>query len=148
MPDDYVGDGDVKIELYKRIADLKTQEELKEVLAATEDRFGSVPDSVYNLFLVARLKILAEKLGIVAISQQNHNFKVTFRGLNNISAAAISQLLAKFGRRFEFKMTEALEMTVKCGKLSQVKALLFLIKILVFLDDIPEKKKDKAGISE
>lgn len=145
LPDDYVGDGDVKIELYKRIADLKTQEELKEVLAATEDRFGSVPDSVYNLFLVARLKILAEKLGIVAISQQNHNFKVTFRGLNNISAAAISQLLAKFGRRFEFKMTEALEMTVKCGKLSQVKALLFLIKILVFLDAIPEKKQDKAG---
>lgn len=145
LPDDYVGDGDVKIELYKKIADLKTHEELKEVLAATEDRFGSIPDSVYNLFLVARLKLLAEKLGISTISQQSHNFKVTFKGLNNISADDISRLMAKFGRRFSFKMTETLEMTVKCGNLNQVKALLFLIKILVFLETPQEKKQEKAG---
>ncbi|MDO4542137.1 MAG: helicase-related protein, partial [Bacillota bacterium] len=145
LPDDYVGDGDVKIELYKLIADLKSHEELKEVLAATEDRFGSIPDSVYNLFLVARLKLLGENLGITSISQQNHNFIVTFKGLNSISAEDISNLMAKFGRRFSFKMAESLEVTVKCGNLPPVKALLFLIKILVFLSASQEKKSKKAG---
>ncbi|MEG2658254.1 MAG: TRCF domain-containing protein, partial [Clostridiales bacterium] len=117
---------------YKKIAELKTHTELKSLLSEVEDRFGSVPDSVYHLFLVARLKILAEKLGIVTISQQKDNFKVTFKGLNNIDGKDISALIEKFGKRFEFKMGEALEIIVKCGKLSNIKALLFLIKILVF----------------
>ncbi|MEG2406148.1 MAG: transcription-repair coupling factor [Clostridiales bacterium] len=142
LPDDYVGDGDVKIELYKKIAELKTHTELKSLLSEVEDRFGSVPDSVYHLFLVARLKILAEKLGIVTISQQKDNFKVTFKGLNNIDGKDISALIEKFGKRFEFKMGEALEIIVKCGKLSNIKALLFLIKILVFTLEQKETEVD------
>ncbi len=145
LPDTYAGDDDVKIELYKKIADLRDQESLKSLLAETEDRFGSIPDSVYNLFLVARLKILGEKLGIVSIIQRGHDFKIVFKDLKQIAAGDISRLIGKFGRRFEFKMTSVLEVTVKCGQLSSVKALLYLLKVLSFLDREAEKKSKKEG---
>lgn len=134
LPDEYIGDDDVKIELYKKIAELRSQKDLKDLLEQVEDRFGSVPDSVYHLFLVARLKILAEKLKISAIHQQNDHFAVTFKGLNGIGGDDLSGLIQEFGKRFSFKMKEDLEMIVKCGKLSNVKSLLLLIKILVFLE--------------
>lgn len=143
LPDDYIGDSDIKIELYKKIAEIRNQSQLKTLLNEIEDRFGTVPDSVYHLFLVARLKILAEKLGIIAISQQNHSFLVTFKGLNHIESRDIGDLIGKFGRRFGFKMSENLEMTVRCDKLSNVKALLLLIKIFVYL---LEKRENENSV--
>ena len=142
LPDEYIGDSDIKIEMYKKIAEIKSQTQLKALLNEIEDRFGAVPDSVYHLFLVARLKILAEKLGIIAISQQNRSFLVTFKGLNHIESRDIADLMEKFGRRFGFKMGETLEMTVRCDKLSNVKALLLLIKILVYLSEKRENEKN------
>ena len=129
--------------LYKKIAEIRNQSQLKTLLNEIEDRFGAVPDSVYHLFLVARLKILAEKLEIIAISQQNHSFLVTFKGLNHIESRDIGDLIGKFGRRFGFKMSENLEMTVRCDKLSNVKALLLLIKIFVYL---LEKRENENSV--
>lgn len=53
--------------------------------------------------------------------------------MNNIDGDAISVLFKEFGRHFEFAMGDHLEMTVRTGKLSEVKALLYTIKVLVFL---------------
>jgi transcription-repair coupling factor (superfamily II helicase) len=133
LPEDYVGDGDIKIAVYKKIAEINSEEEMKEYLNELEDRFGSVPDPVYHLFLVIRLKLLAERLGIVAVSQKKNAFSLVFDGLNNVGSESISRLVQTFGRRFAFAMNDHLEMKVKTEPLSPEKALLYMIKILVFL---------------
>lgn len=133
LPDDYVGDGDIKIAVYKRIAEIGSEEEMKEYLNELEDRFGSVPDPVYHLFLVIRLKLLAERLGIVAVTQKKNAFSLVFDGLNNVGSEKISRLFQTFGRRFAFSMNDHLEMKVNTGKLSAEKALLYVIKVLVSL---------------
>lgn len=133
LPEEYVGDREIKIAVYKRIAEISTAAELKECMDELEDRFGSIPDPVYHLFLVIRLKLLAEALGIVSVVQKRGSFRLVFNGLNNIDGDAISVLFKEFGRHFEFAMGDHLEMTVRTGKLSEVKALLYTIKVLVFL---------------
>jgi transcription-repair coupling factor (superfamily II helicase) len=135
LPGDYVGDGDIKISVYKRISEISSEDEMKEYLNELEDRFGSVPDPVYHLFLVIRLKLLAERLGIVAVTQKKKSFSLIFDGLNNVGSEKISRLFQTFGRRFEFSMTDHLEMTVNTGNLSCQKALLYMIKILVSLTE-------------
>jgi len=133
LPEDYVGDRDVKIAVYKRIAEISTIKELKECIDELEDRFGSVPDPVYHLFLVIRLKIMAEALGITAVTQKKGEFKIVFDGLNNLSGDDIQSLFKEFGRHFAFSMGDHLELTVRTGKLTEVKALLYTLKVLTYL---------------
>ena len=107
--------------------------ELKECMAETEDRFGSIPDPVYCLFLVIRLKLLAETLGVRSVVQKKGGFRLEFDGLNNLNGDDLSALFKEFGRHFEFSMGSHLEMHVRTGKLSEIKALLYVIKVMAFL---------------
>lgn len=129
LPEEYIRDDDIKIALYKRIAELKRTRDLKALMTEMEDRFGSIPDSVYHLFLISRLKIVAEKLKIGTIVQQNGNYIVTFKGFNNVKGESLAHLVKKFGRRFAFKMEENLVMQVKLEGFSGAKSLKCLIQI-------------------
>jgi transcription-repair coupling factor (superfamily II helicase) len=144
LPEDYVGDKEIKISLYKRIAEIRDFRELKECIDEMEDRFGSVPDPVYHLFLVIRLKLLAEALGIVDVKQQKNGFYLTFDGLNNLGGDDIQSLFKEFGRHFEFAMGDRLKMTVRTGKLSEIKALLYTLRVLTFLGKRKYNKEDAS----
>ncbi len=138
LPEDYIRDSDVKIGLYKRIAELKRARDIKALMEEMEDRFGSIPDSVYNLFLISRLKIAAEKLAIGTISQQNGNFIVTFRGSNDVRGDSLAHLVKKFGRRFVFKIEGCLVMEIRGEGLAGSKALKFLIQVF---DEVLKREK-------
>lgn len=138
LPEEYIKDDDVKISLYKRIAELKRVKDLKALMAEMEDRFGSIPDSVYHLFLISRLKIVAEKLGISIIQQQNENYLVTFKGFNSIKGKSLAPLVKRFGRRFSFKMDENLIMQVNIQGMAGTKPLKYLIQIF---DEILKREK-------
>ena len=143
LPEAYVGDNDIKISVYKRISEIASEGEMKEYLKELEDRFGSVPDPVYHLFLVIRLKLLAERLGIISLSQKKKGFHVVFDGLNNVGREKIADLFKIFGRHFEFAMADHLEMKVHTGKLPAVKAMLYMIKVLVCLTE-PDASETKT----
>ena len=103
-----------------------------------------MPDPVYHLFLVIRLKLLAEALGIVDVKQQKHGFYLTFDGLNNLDGDDIQSLFKEFGRHFEFAMGDHLQMTVRTGKLSEIKALLYTLRVLTFLGKKKHHKEDAS----
>lgn len=134
LPEEYVGDGDVKTSLYKRISEISTAAELKACMQETEDRFGSIPDPVYYLFVVIRLKLLAEALGVVSVVQKPKYFYLEFDGLNNLNGDDLSALFEKFGRHFEFSMDTHLKMTIRTGKLSKDKALFYVVKVMAYLE--------------
>ena len=129
-----MGDRDIKIAVYKRISEISSAAELKECMEETEDRFGSIPDAVYCLFLVIRLKLLCEALGVRSVVQKKGRFRLEFDGLNNLNGDDLSALFKEFGRHFEFSMGTHLEMDVRTGKLSEIKALLYVIKVMAFLE--------------
>lgn len=68
VSDDYVADPQQKVEVYKRVAGLKTVDEVVDFQEELEDRFGPVPPPVRNLLAVAKLRVLAKELGVEAIS--------------------------------------------------------------------------------
>ena len=133
LPEEYVGDRDIKIAVYKRISEITSGAELKACMAELEDRFGSIPDPVYYLFLVIRLKLLAETLGILRIVQQKGGFTLEFDGLNNLDGDDISALFGKYGRHFDFSMGTRLTLKIRTGKLSNEKSLRYVIQVLAFL---------------
>jgi transcription-repair coupling factor (superfamily II helicase) len=63
VPADYIGSEALKIDLHRRLALSESEDELRELQAATEDRFGPLPEPVENLFSIQEAKLKLARLG-------------------------------------------------------------------------------------
>ena len=63
VPSDYIGVEAMKIDLHRRIALVQSDDELRELEASTDDRFGPRPDPVANLFGIQRAKLTLAEIG-------------------------------------------------------------------------------------
>ena len=63
MPADYIASEALKIDLHRRLALTDSEDELRELQAATEDRFGPLPEPVENLFLIQEAKLKLARAG-------------------------------------------------------------------------------------
>jgi len=64
IPDSYIADNDMKIDVYKRIRDTETLEAVDGLRSELSDRFGKLPDSVLGLLEVQGLRVVCEKAGV------------------------------------------------------------------------------------
>src|ERR671937_1150665 len=63
VPADYIAAEALKIDLHRRLALAETDDELRELRAATEDRYGPLPEPVENLFAIQEAKVKLARLG-------------------------------------------------------------------------------------
>lgn len=61
IPDFYIKDNKTKIDYYRKIASLTTNLEHDLLIQAIENDFGKIPDECFNLFLIAKIKILCKE---------------------------------------------------------------------------------------
>ena len=71
IPVEYVADRDSRLRLYRRIADLHSLPEVDALGEEFADRFGSLPEPVQNLLFQLKVKLLAEKGGLVSVAVEN-----------------------------------------------------------------------------
>ena len=69
IPDNYITDELIKIEMYKKIASIESKEDMYEVQEELEDRFSDIPKSVETLLKIAYIKTLCKKLKIEKVRQ-------------------------------------------------------------------------------
>jgi transcription-repair coupling factor (superfamily II helicase) len=63
VPADYIAGEAAKIDLHRRLALAESEEELRELRAATEDRFGPLPEPVEHLFAIQEAKLRLARIG-------------------------------------------------------------------------------------
>jgi transcription-repair coupling factor (superfamily II helicase) len=63
VPASYVAAEALKIDLHRRIALTEDEDELRELVSVTEDRYGSIPEPVENLFAIQEAKLKLARLG-------------------------------------------------------------------------------------
>ena len=93
IPEDYLPDVHMRLIMYKRIASVKNEEELKELQIEMIDRFGLLPDFAKNLFQIAALKLLANPLGVHKIDLGLHGGRLQFNENNNVDPLKIIKLI-------------------------------------------------------
>jgi transcription-repair coupling factor (superfamily II helicase) len=71
IPESYIADLNQRLDIYRRIADIRTHEDSLDVTDELIDRFGDPPASVNGLVQIALLRNRASALGIREIKQQN-----------------------------------------------------------------------------
>lgn len=73
IPEDYIDSLPQRLSIYKRIADIRNDEDASDVLDELIDRFGEPPSGVEGLIKVALLRNMASNLGIYEIGQNNNS---------------------------------------------------------------------------
>jgi len=63
VPQQYVGSEALRIDIHRRLALAETEDELRELQAALEDRYGPLPEPVEHLFAIQEAKIKVARLG-------------------------------------------------------------------------------------
>jgi transcription-repair coupling factor (superfamily II helicase) len=71
IPVDYIPDQNLRLRLYRRLADLIDEAGLESLAAEFGDRFGPLPESVENLFYQVRVKLYAEAAGLISVSMED-----------------------------------------------------------------------------
>jgi transcription-repair coupling factor (superfamily II helicase) len=93
LPDDYVSEESLRLQLYRRLAGLLTGEEIKVMAQELEDRFGELQEPVANLLYQLRLKVLALESGVQAISVDSGQIVIKAEGLEDLDRAGLQRRL-------------------------------------------------------
>ncbi len=80
IPESYIPDLDVRLGLYRRLAELTTKVELEGFAAELIDRFGPLPREVNTLLLVIRIKAMAKRANIARLDAGPKGATVQFHG--------------------------------------------------------------------
>ena len=78
IPANYIADQDLRLRLYRRIADLRDETEIDALASEFHDRFGELPEMVQNLFYQMRVKLRAEEAGLSAINWESGQVVLRF----------------------------------------------------------------------
>jgi len=81
IPASYVPDRNARLRLYRRLADLRSLVEVETLAEEFKDRFGPLPDETANLLFQLKVKILAEKAGLVSVSGENGQIVLRYPAL-------------------------------------------------------------------
>lgn len=134
IPESYIPSANQRIDMYKRIAAIETEDDEFEVQDELTDRFGDMPKSVLNLIAVAGLKPVAADIGCNEIIEKGRTVTLKFNeGI--LSPEIVFGLDNKFPSRVKVLSGDvpALTVTMKDNDgtpLQFVKKLLTLIKEL------------------
>lgn len=93
IPDSYISVPMIKMEIYKRIASVRTQEEVDSLLEELTGRFGPVPEEALSLLSLAEMRVLCRRLSISSLRERNGIVSVEFSKVAKISVEKILRLI-------------------------------------------------------
>ena len=76
LPESYINDDALRVQLYRRVASLDTEEKVQAFEEELADRFGKLPAPALNLTYQVRLKIAALRLGANSITTEGNKFTI------------------------------------------------------------------------
>ncbi|MSO15702.1 MAG: transcription-repair coupling factor [Ilumatobacteraceae bacterium] len=77
LPNDYVPSQDLRLEAYRRLATVRTSEELADIETEWRDRFGSLPEPAQSLISVGALRVECLRLGITEIVTNGNTIRIS-----------------------------------------------------------------------
>ena len=87
LGDDYVPDMNQRLMIYRRIAGARSEDEIGRIVDEVRDRYGPTPTAVLNLADFARIRVLADALGVETIDRADSNVVIKFRQKSKVDLA-------------------------------------------------------------
>jgi transcription-repair coupling factor (superfamily II helicase) len=106
IPDAYIGDPQEKMEVYKKIAAVRTKEELEGLLGELLDRFGPLPDEAASLLALAEIRIIGREISVSSMKEKNGLVRVEFGKVSKVKVDRLVRLMKESGGRVKIDPKE------------------------------------------
>jgi len=93
IPEEYISDMGQRLRTYKRVSSAQDEPTLANIRTETEDRYGRIPLSVDRLFSYARLRKLAEKIGLLSIDRTPDGVAFKFSEKARVSPEKLAEFV-------------------------------------------------------
>ncbi|HEY6119895.1 MAG TPA: transcription-repair coupling factor [Pyrinomonadaceae bacterium] len=94
IPDDYISDMGQRLRTYKRVSSARDEQTLNGIRTETQDRYGRLPPSVERLFEYARLRRVAEEIGVVSIDKTPDGIAIKFSEKARVSPDKLREFMS------------------------------------------------------
>ncbi len=109
IPDTYIKNEALKLDIYRRIAAVENEAEQEDMLEELIDRFGDPPRSVLNLLEITRLRGQAHELYIREIKGRTDQITFIMYEKAGIDAARIPELIERMKGAMVFRRSEPVQ---------------------------------------
>lgn len=103
IPDSYISNEFQKLDIYKRIAGIETQQDYDDMLEELLDRFGEPGKAVLNLLAIAKLKAIAHQGYVTEIKQTGKTVRFILYEKARLNTEGFPALIQKYRRGLQFK---------------------------------------------
>ncbi len=93
IPETYIDYPSARMDCYKKIAEVKTIEEMEKLKGEIEQTYGEMPLEVNNLLLLANLKILCKAHGVIKVEINKEKAVLTFKDVNSLNDKKILSVI-------------------------------------------------------
>ncbi len=136
IPAEYVPNPQQKIELYKKIASIRNKEDAFSLEEEIEDRYGTLPQVVYNLINVSYLKALGKMAGANCIKENEKDVGIYWEKASDLKAESIILATHDFGKDIQINAGDAPNIRYKL--LKKETPIKKLSKVIVFMEKMVE----------
>ena len=133
IPTSYIEDEMQKIEIYKKIATIENIDEYSEIKEELEDRYSTIPESVYNLMDIAYIKSKAKSMMIEEIKEVGNRVLFKFKPLENQHQKIFLKLIDKYKELVVLEFGDNPIFSIKISEQKKEGYLKLLKEILEFL---------------
>ena len=116
IPDNYISNPQIKMEIYKKIAAISDKEELDRIYSELQDRFGPVPEEVSSLLALADIRIICKKLMISSLRERNGVARIEITQFSAISSEKFIRMAAENAGRVQLEPNQH-AFLLKTGKI-------------------------------
>ena len=96
IPATYIKNEIQKLDVYKRVAEIETEEELMDMQEELLDRFGDMPGAVNNLLNIALIKSICHSIYVTSLTQKEREVKLIMYPRAKLDVGRMPELLEKY----------------------------------------------------
>jgi transcription-repair coupling factor (superfamily II helicase) len=142
IPEDYVSDLNVRLALYRRLAELETREDVGEFGAELIDRFGKLPEEVEHLLQIVSIKSLCRAANVERIDAGTKGLVLNFREDKFPNPAGLIEFISN--SQTPVKLRPDHKFVYSRGSDEPAQRLRIVTKLMEVLADIAQKEPQTA----
>lgn len=133
IPSTYIEDEIQKIEIYKKIATIENIDDYNEIKEELEDRYSSIPETVYNLMDIAYIKSKANSIQVEEIKETDKYVEFKFKQKEDIYKDVYIKLIKKYKEYVLLQFGENPIFTIKNKDIKKSEFIILLKEIMDYL---------------
>jgi transcription-repair coupling factor (superfamily II helicase) len=136
LPNDYIADTDVRLNLYRRLSSLDEERDLTSIMGEMQDRFGPFPEEVSNLMNVMAVRLLLKRLRVARLDVTYEGAVFTFAPDTATDHEKLLKMVSREPKKFQFLSERKLKV-----RISQILPLQGLLEAKGFIQGLQGIKK-------